>query len=401
MTRKTRILAALILMLFALAGCRSARVTSAILYIDQATLPMFEKAVAVLPEGLEFSPNEAEAYFYLGEAHSHIDEGAVNDNDYLEAKKNYSMAYGYYRQAEDLDPEITPRVDESLMYNYVQQINNATNEFNSSYFEAAEGYFRLAYAALPDSTGPIKNIARMKIRQAMQNNNDEALLNEALELIDHVLADNPDAFELLSDKANVLGRLNRPEEANSIYENLLAEHPDDTALLIDIANLSSEEGNFERAADMFVRVATLYENDDDITNDPDIYGLNLQSARFYSRADVKRYEDALVFFEKALRLEDIPQKDTLELKLRTHYEYAQMLKTEKNNETDTTRQAELQQMITEQLTSGVNVGNSLVSQYFDSKYGYYYLAMCQNELGDFENSTRNMEMYQTLESGGQ
>lgn len=396
MTRKFIVLLAAIMTLVALFGCRSAHVTSAILYIDQATLPMYEKAIAVLHEGLEFSPNEAEAYFYLGEAHSHVAEVAINKNDFQTAKKNYEISYDYYQTAQQMDSKLADRVLESLLFNYTIQINNATNEYQIGYNEAAEGYFRLAYAAYPDSTGPIKNIARMKIRMAIDAGNDTILLNEALVLLDQVLTENPSAYELLSDKANVLGRLNRPDEATAIYDNLLAEHPDDAGLLIDIANLSSKEMQFERAADLYVRIINIFENDDDSTNDQDVYTISLRTARSYALDEVKRYEDALFYFDKALRLEEIPQQMTMLNKLQTHYEYGKQFRDKAKEEMDPELKAALELQAKEQFTAGVNVGNSLVGQYFEAQNGYFYLAQCQNALGDFDGATRNMGMYEQL-----
>ena len=129
MTRKFLILLAVVMSLVTLAGCRSAHVTSAILYIDEATLPMYEKAIAVLHEGLEFAPNEAEAYYYLGEAHSHVAEVAINENDFLTAKRNYTMAYDYYQKTMVMDPGLEERVLTSLQYNYVAQTNTASIEY--------------------------------------------------------------------------------------------------------------------------------------------------------------------------------------------------------------------------------------------------------------------------------
>ncbi len=79
----------LILPLVALAaasGCRSAHTTSAILYIDEQN---YQKAVDVIDEGLSYDPNDAEAYFWQGEAYSHMAEKASNENDYVKAKESY------------------------------------------------------------------------------------------------------------------------------------------------------------------------------------------------------------------------------------------------------------------------------------------------------------------------
>jgi tetratricopeptide (TPR) repeat protein len=379
--------------LLVIVGCRSAHVTSSILYIDQQ---MYDKAISVLHEGLDYSPDEAEAYFYLGEAHSKKAEVMIRDNDYLEARRNYSMSYDYYQKTLELDPEMQERVDESLLYNYVMQSNNARNEYQAGYYEAAEGYFRLAYAALPDSISPIKNLARMKIQLAMEAGNDQGILQEALDLLDQVLVVNPGAYELLSDKANVLSRLGRKEEARDIYDQLLVDHPDDAPLMVDIANLSQETGEYERSADLLARVMEIYETDDEVANDEDVYFLALQAAAFYADSRVMRYADAIDMYGKALALEAMAEESTLLQKLQLHYKYGEQLEDEAAAEADPEAKAGLEARAREQFETGVNVGNALVGQYFESVNGYFYLALCYGKLGDTANAELNMEQYRRL-----
>lgn len=397
MTRKALILFAALLAFVAIAGCRSAHVTSAILYLDQN---QFDKAIDVLHEGLDYNPEEPDAFFYLGEAHTKVAEDAIRDNDYITARENYKQAYDYYMQAREMAPELmTDRVAEALQYSYSRNVNDAGEEFRGGYYEAAEGYFRLAYAALPDSTGPIKNIARMKIKiaQEMEIGQQEPMFAEALDLLDEVLASTPDAYDLLADKANVLGKLGRTSEANEIYENLLREHPKDAGLLIDIARLAEENNRFERAADLYVRVIDIYANDEDIENDEDIYLLSLTSATYYADPGVLRYKDALDYFERALMLEEDPQESTMLQKLQTHYKYGTGLKQQAEAETDPVAKADLEAQAKEQFEAGANVGNALVGLYMDSRNGYFYLALCQGELGDNAAMDSNMARYRELE----
>ncbi len=398
MTRKALILLAVLAALVAMAGCRSAHVTSAILYLDQN---QFDKAINVLHEGLDYSPDEPDAYFYLGEAHTKVAEDAIRDNDYAEARENYRQAYEYYSRARELAPELlTDQVAEALQYSYSRNVNDASNEFRGKYYEAAEGYFRLAYTALPDSVAPIKNIARMKIKMANETV-DEAesmvLYNESLDLLDEVLANDASAYDVLADKANVLGKVGRAAEANDIYENLLREHPEDAGLLIDIASLAEEKNRFERAADLFVRVIDIYEQDDDTDNDEEIYPLALRSANYYADSSVQRYADALTYYQRALQLEENPEENTMMQKLQVHYKYGKEIKGQAEVEPDPVRKAEMLDQAKTQFEAGVNVGNALVNLYLDSKNGYFYLALCQGEVGDTAAFDSNMAKFQQLD----
>ena len=97
-------------------------------------------------------------------------------------------------------------VETALLYNYSSRSNQGKLDYQAGWFEQAEGHFRLAYAALPDSIAPIKNIAGMKMQQAMTAENEtekRALYNEALDLLDQVLASNPDAYLLMAGQRSV------------------------------------------------------------------------------------------------------------------------------------------------------------------------------------------------------
>lgn len=386
------------LLLVLLAGCRSAQTTSAILYMEEQK---YDKAINVLHEALEYNPEEADAFYFLGEAHSKKAEVCISENSFAEAKQNYEMAYRYYNRARELRPEqFNEDVQNSLLHNYTLRSNDAKNEYASRYYEAAEGQFRLAYAALPDSIAPIKNIARMKIRQASESGNDPKLLGEAVDLIDQVLAVRPGAYELLADKANVLARLDRSDEANAIYENLLTEHPDDTALLADIINLSVQSQKLERAADLSIHLIDLLEKDGDPTNDGEIKAMMVQSATWLAQEDIQRYPEAIDLYKRALQLELIPEQETLFRRLQTHFNYGSWLKRKAGAEPDAARQAELMAQAREQFAQGVEVGNVTVEQFFDCAFCYYYLANCQNELGDSKAAEINMKKYFDLQDAG-
>jgi tetratricopeptide (TPR) repeat protein len=399
MTKARFILLISSLATLAIAGCRSAHTTSAILYIKEQR---YDKAINVLHEGLSYNPDEPDAYYWLGEAHSSQAEVDIQDDNFLEAQKNYELAYKYYKKAEELDPaKFTEQSNLAMQHNYTLRKNDASREYRDGYYEQAEGYFRLAYAALPDSLSSIKSLARMKIKMASENNNDPATLEEALDLLNQVLAVHPNAYELNADKASVLASLGRVSEANAIYDELIKDHGDDPALLIDIANLAIDQGQTERAADLFVRVANIYENDSDTENDAQIKDLLLKAGTWLAADDVRRYDDALELFDRALGLEVVPEQNTQFEYLRTFYNYGSWLKQQADQETDAGRKAELLAKAKEKFSRGVEVGNALVQYYPDYPFGYYYLFLCQEELGDSAAAQQNFNKFRELQNLGE
>jgi len=390
----TALLAALVLV-----GCRSAHVTSAILYIDEQN---YQKAVDVIEEGLRYNPDDPEAFYWQGEAYSRMAERAIQENDYAKAKQSYKLAYERYAKARDLAPEkMGDQVEESLAINYQNRLRDGDNNWNMKYYEQAEGYYRLAYYALPDSLTPIKNIARMKMQQAAQAEAPEtrkALFGEALDLLDQVLAENPDAYDLRADKAFVLTTLGGPENldrAEKIYTELLQDHGDDPALLTDVVNFALRRQNFEWAADLNVQIAGIYRNDTDAANDDQIAGLLHDAGQWYSLPSVARYETAIDVLNRASE-ENPLSKEILFDRLQTFYRYGVELKQQADAATDPARKDELRAKSQQIFQRGVEVGNALTSEYVDYADAFQFLALCQVELGDTAAAEQNFKTYNEL-----
>jgi tetratricopeptide (TPR) repeat protein len=400
MTRARFILLAGIVVLAGLAlmaGCRSAHTTSAILYIDEQN---YDKAVQVIHEGFEYRDDEPDAYYYLGEAYSHIAEEAVDGDDFPGAKKNLELAYQAYSKSKELDSEgYGDKVDESLNYNYTNRVRQAGLDWEEGYYEQAEGHLRLAFAALPDSMTPVKNIARMKMQMSNEEkyvNEREVLLEEALELLDQVLAAYPDAYELQVNKANVLAALGRGDEARQIFDTLLAEHGDDTGLLLDIANLAIDQNDLERAADFYVMVVDLNEADTDATNDDNNKDMLVAAGVWYSDNNVGRYDDALIVLDRAADLELVPTDGTMLNRLRAYYNYAKETKTQADAEADPVLKQELTDKSNGLFERTIEIGVAMTNNFPANANGFFYLSLAQLETGDYDASDANFKTYQEL-----
>jgi len=393
------LLAGLLLLagLSGLAGCRSAHTTSAILYIDEQN---YDKAVKVIHEGFQYRDDEPDAYYYLGEAYSHLAEEAVENNDFLEAQTNYQAAYEAYQKAETLDPkEFTEKVEQSLLYNYNNRVRQASLDWDEDYFEQAEGHMRLAYTALPDSMAPVKNIARMKMQMSQDErylDKKEELLTEALGLLDQVLAKHPEAYDLQLNKANVLAALGEKEEAKEIFDTLLAEHGDDTSLLIDIANLAIDDQDYARAADFYVKVVDLNEADTDATNDANNKAMLVAAGTWYGDANIGRFDDAIAMLDRAADLEMAPMENTMLMRLRTYYNYGKDVKKQADIEADPVAKTELTDKANGLFNRAVEIGIAMTNSYSSNSDGFMFLSMAQLELGDFAASEANYKTSQEL-----
>lgn len=401
MTIARLILLAGLLTLAALAGCRSAHTTSAILYIEEQK---YDKAVQVIHEGFQYSENEPDAYFYLGEAYSGIAEEAVATDDFPEARKNLELAYDAYSRCLEINrEEWSAKVGTSLEINYNNRMRQARLDWNDKYYEQAEGHLRLAYAALPDSLTPIMSIARMKMQMSIAEESapaKDALLTEALTLLDQVLAAHPEAYELRIDKANVLDELGRNDEARTLFDDLVKEHGDDTGLLLDIAELAYEQGDLSRSADFFVKVVDLNEKDTDAGNDADNKIMLVRAGTLYATPTVGRYDDAMAVLDRAAELENDPSVDTMRTRLRTYYNYAMDLNQKAKDQTDPALKADLEARSKSLFQRTLEIGVAMTERFLTDPDGFFYLSAAQMQLGDYTASEANFKIYEELKAGG-
>jgi tetratricopeptide (TPR) repeat protein len=384
--------------LAALSGCRSAHTTSAILYIEQED---YQKAIDVIDEGLSYDPNDPEAYFWQGEAFSQIAEKAIEANDYVKARDCYIQAHGKYVTARQMDPELmTERVRGSLEINYQNRLRDGDRMRQGNRFEQAEGFYRLAYAAIPDSVAPLLNAASMKMAMSMSVPADSAkvLMVDALQYLNTVLEKTPDAYKVQVDKAYALTFLGRYDEARTMYDDLLAKHEDDPELLVDAVNFLMQQQDYRQAADLNVKIADLYAKDSDINNDAKIVGLLTDAGNVYASRDVQAYPQAVAAFEKANELDSL-SKDILFYRLRTYYFYGQDLE-QKAVAAEEPQKTELDAQAKDMFRRGAEVGNALVSFATDHVEGYRFLAMCQFKLGLTADGEANMAKMEQLSVSG-
>ena len=378
-----------------LAGCRSAHTTSAILYIEQEE---YQKAIDVIDEGLQYNRDDPEGFFYQGEAYSRMAQQSIDENKYYEAKAAFEEAYGKYTLAREMDPEeMTEMVLEALEINYRNTLREGTTMWQDEYYEEAEGFYRLAYAALPDSLASIKNIASMKIQQAEVSPPDTAsmLRIEALELLEQVLADKPEAYRLRADKAYVLTQLDRTDEAQVIYDDLLREHGDDAVLLLDVVGLYTRQRRYGEAGELYLRVADIYLNDTDSANDDQLKGLYSEAGFNFQTA--KDYPRALEAYGLASE-QDVNDTQIMSYRVQLHLQNGDelMRSAAKVAVTDPQQSEQLMAAGKATLQRGVEVGNALVAMAPNDADAFLYLAQIQALLGDTTASTQNMQTYEEL-----
>jgi tetratricopeptide (TPR) repeat protein len=278
-------------------------------------------------------------------------------------------------------------------------VRQAGLDWDEGYFEQAEGHLRLAFAALPDSMTPVKNIARMKMQMSSDPeyvDQKEVLLTDALILLDQVIVKYPEAYDLQVNKANVLVALDRGDEARDIFDTLLAEHGDDTDLLLDIANLAIDQQDFERAADFYVMTVDLNQADTDASNDEYNKDMLVNAGVWYSDKNVGRYDDALVVLDRAADLEIIPTDGTMLNRLRAYFNYGKETKKLADSEADPVAKQEIQDKATGLFNRAIEIGVAMTNNFPANANGFFYLSLAQLEIGDYAASEANYKTYEEL-----
>ena len=217
-----------------------------------------------------------------------------------------------------------------------------------------------------------------------------------MELLNQALVENPDAYSLNLDKANVLDQLDRDIEARAIYEELLTDHGDDTSLLRDMASLSLDEGSYARAADFYVRVVDLNEADTDPLNDDDNKAMLMSAGSWYALRSVGRYDDAITSLERAAELDMFLNEKTMLARTKTYYKYGMKLKGDAAAEMDEILKADLTARSMEKLNRSVEIGIAMTNNFTFNADGFLALSMAQVEIGEFEASEANYKTYNEL-----
>jgi tetratricopeptide (TPR) repeat protein len=202
------------------------------------------------------------------------------------------------------------------------------------------------------------------------------------------------------DKAYVLATLGRSDDAAKIYNDLLASHAEDTDLLIQVASLAAEQKNYERAADMYVKIVDLYEKDADTNNDGNNIGMLVSAGLWYGKPEIGRFDDAIGVLDRAIILETFPTENSLVARIRTVFNYGKSLKDAAATEADPAIKQQKLDKASGLFKRAVELGNELIGRFPGNAQGFLYLSMAQLETGDPLGADVSFKRYQELAAAG-
>ena len=293
------------LLLFALfTGCQDTYTTSAKVYMQQNN---YDKAIEQCLLAVDQIPNNAEAYYVLGQAY-----GMKSMYREMNDAFNKSLA-------------ISPIHEADIRFNrdkfYADLFNAGVSDIKVDKLDEAARKFEIAIEILPKKLDGYKNLAftytKMgKDSMAVETYKKAIVIDSTdmeLRTFMGILYYKAKKFDpCISTMAVVLAKANpkskqyadalyytaysldllgKADEALGVYEKALEQSPNDVDLLFNLGRLHYMKSSYDKALEYFGKV--LQSNPDDFEGNMNVGNCYLQ---------MKKYQESLVYLEKAVKI---------------------------------------------------------------------------------------------------
>jgi len=246
--KRTRILAPILIMIaaFAFFGCQSQELTSAKVYVQQKD---YAKAEYNFLTALDVEPENPEVPYLLAvEIYSNKNSGLT---DYAKANKYYNETL---KRDKNYLPDYMTQLREQLygacfntavgFYNKV--ITNETTNRSADLTEALK-YFTLSADLKP--ADPKASIQIARIHSELMNDNVTAITK-----LDKAIAKAPQNGDLKAEKARILAKDGRVDEALIMFDEAFTASPKDMIIGLRYAQFLYEQEMFEKSAEIYNRL---------------------------------------------------------------------------------------------------------------------------------------------------
>lgn len=228
---------------------------------------MYDSAVAILEEAVQFYEDDAEMRFLLGKAYYH--------------KKNYRGMGEQFAAAESLKGKKAKWMDELVSMKdetWTQLFNQGAKAFNEQDFDTALDRFSVCVVLDPSNH---KSYLYSGLAYTVKGDYEKALssLETGLKL-------QPDDPELLRGYGDALFYAGRKDEALQTYNKILEKDPTNADLLFNAATIYYNRGDYDQAISDFQKLVA------EVPDHKDAY-FNMGSAYLRQKAAVDRALDSL------------------------------------------------------------------------------------------------------------
>ena len=290
---------ALVGLVWMLAGCESAALRSANIYIQQQN---WEKAEEQLKLAVQQNPNDAQAHFKLGAVIYARDGRFVEMNQELET-------------ALKISPTLKSEIDKVREQYWIKNFNAGVQPFNQGNYAQAVEKFKIATLINPNKMEGFKQLAacflqmdsldkaianyevairlnpedipsRINLAQIYYNREEYEKTIEVSQKILGIDSGNINAISKIAYSYDMLGE---KEEAEKAYLDAIAAQPDNKNLYYNLGVLYANRDDSENAVEQFKKVLELDPDDVDAN-----YNLGLI---FYEQVN---YKEMIPYFEKVV-----------------------------------------------------------------------------------------------------
>ena len=204
------------------------KMTAKIHLTDKYRHRMLDSAVAILEEGLQFYPDDAEMHFLLGKAYHH--------------KKNYQGVGEQFAMAESLKSKKAKwmtELDSLRTEDWMLVFNQGAKAFNEKDFDTALD--RFSTCAIIDPSD-FKSFLYAGLAYTVKEEYENALssLETGLKL-------EPDNPEILRGYADALFYSGKQQEALENYNKILKKEPNNVEVLVNVVSIYSNSRDYDQA----------------------------------------------------------------------------------------------------------------------------------------------------------
>lgn len=299
-------------------SCQQTAVTSAKLYLQQAN---YDAAIEQCKLAIEEMPNNAEAYFVLGQAYG--------------KKKMYREMNEAFKNSLEFSQKHTPEIEQHRLKYWIDLFNSGVASIKQDQLNDAVEKFNLAIEIIPDRVDAYKNLAfaytqkkddpsaiqtyikaieidstDLEIKNYLGNlyyQNKEyekaiKVLNEVTAKADPHSKEFSEALHSIAISYDLMGQSDKAIEA---YENALKVAPEDVDLMFNMGRLYFMQENYEKAIESFQKV---------LEKDPDDFDSNLNIGNVYINIADSLAKEAKATDDKGkliLSETEIAQKESL------------------------------------------------------------------------------------------
>ncbi|MDZ7860409.1 MAG: tetratricopeptide repeat protein [Candidatus Krumholzibacteriota bacterium] len=279
MRKSLFLVAAVLIVIGGLYGCKSVETTSAMLHNQTQS---YDKAIKSAKLGLEKNPNDAEAYYQLGYSYS--------------KKDSMRLAYENFTKAAELDPNKKKLVEDNIKSNWAGHYNNGLSEYQLGNLKGAVKEFDKATNADPRR---LKSWLRLVTIAFTLSDEDSVYLEKSYEATDSLRLRLDKEHEDYTNALSIIGRIEADrgniDRAAESFEALIDEDPTKVKSIEGTGEDFRAKGEWAKAAKFYEIAVDAYERSGE-----ENYAVYHNLGLVYRKQ--KKFHKAIVAYESAHRV---------------------------------------------------------------------------------------------------